>query len=171
MASSRLWANAYARQAESDWRMCNLLRDAKGTPVPLCQYLHFLQMACEKLCKATLYQNSSPSEAVQTSHAYCQTVLPIIIRMKFSEQFDRKLGNRAQILARFRQYSREIDLLAPAVDDNGKRNDNCEYPWEDSSGNVISPLDFQFPNLDFLKNPHGRLFLKLIAEAIDSLPK
>lgn len=37
-----------------------------------------------------------------------------------------------------RNLSREIELLAPTVD-SLRRPDNCEYPWEDGTGNEDHP--------------------------------
>ena len=68
-----------------------------------------------------------------------------------------------------RQLSREIELLAPSVDNNQTRPDNCEYPWEDHAGTLFVPAEYSFPNLDLLQAQFGRTFLKVIGAAIDEL--
>jgi hypothetical protein len=44
------FADAFYRQAWSDWQAYKLLAEADG--LPRCHALHYLQMACEKLAKA-----------------------------------------------------------------------------------------------------------------------
>ena len=45
-----------------------------------CHKLHFLQMACEKLCKAHLIQRGTPPRDLQGSHGYIANPLPVVIR-------------------------------------------------------------------------------------------
>ena len=45
------WAQAFARQAESDLHVYDVL--VTDPSLPACHRLHYLQMACEKLCKAS----------------------------------------------------------------------------------------------------------------------
>ena len=54
MASPAQWAEGYARQADADFTTWTLLQG--NTSVPECHRLLFLQMACEKLCKAHAVQ-------------------------------------------------------------------------------------------------------------------
>ncbi len=49
---------------------------------------------------------------------------------------------------------------------NGRRPDNCEYPWE-AGHRLIAPVDFQFPGLSLLKTPSGSEPLKLVRFATD----
>ncbi|MCY3022393.1 MAG: hypothetical protein NTW87_25715 [Planctomycetota bacterium] len=140
----------------------------KEASLPPCQQLHFLQMACEKLCKAHLYASGSQPDDLQHSHGYIGTVLPVIFRMRFSQAFDRELKNKAWLLQRVGHLAREINFLAPAVDDGGRRPDNCEYPWEEG-GALFVPAEKQFTNLDFLKAQAGTLFVKLVDVAIEEL--
>jgi hypothetical protein len=46
------WGKAFAKQALADFEAWNELQG--NTAIPSCQKLHFLQMACENLCKAHL---------------------------------------------------------------------------------------------------------------------
>ena len=166
MATPRQWSLAYAKQARADLNArAVLLREAA---LPACQQLHFLQMACEKLCKSHLCLSGSRPDDLQTSHAYIATVLPVIFRVRFAQTYQRRLRHDAQLLKLVEHLAREIELLAPAVRRGGKRPDNCEYPWEDAAGNVLVPAERQFPTLDLL-TPQGILFLKLVETAIDEL--
>lgn len=166
MASGEEWARGYARQADADFRRFQHLQS--GDSVPECHRLQFLQMACEKLVKAHLCRTGSPPAAVQTSHAYVEKTLPIVLRQKMIEL--NYTDRRARELLKFvRQLSGEIEVLAPSVDRDGKRPDNCEYPWEDAAGKLHSPLDWSFAPSQLLVLPHGRTFLKLVAVAIRDL--
>lgn len=68
------------------------------------------------------------------------------------------------------QFAREVDLLTPAVDDNGRRPDNCEYPWEDAGGILHVPAEHDFGSLDALhRHRAGATFLKVVATAAEEL--
>jgi hypothetical protein len=69
----------------------------------------------------------------------------------------------------FDHFAREIELLAPSVDDAGRRPDNCEYPWENTRGTVIVPAEFEFPELDIVTNAAGQELLRLIPRAIEQM--
>jgi hypothetical protein len=63
------WGKAYAKQALADFEAWNELQGIPGTPS--CQKLHFLQMSCEKLCKAHLCkQPGADPKDYQSSHGY-----------------------------------------------------------------------------------------------------
>ena len=167
MATVHEWSVAYAKQARADMAArLQLMRDAA---LPSCQQLHFLQMACEKLCKSHLCSAGSDPKDLQTSHTYVASVLPVIFGMRFAFEFQRELKRKAWLLSRIKQLASEIELLAPAVKRGGKRPDNCEYPWEDASGGIVVPAERNFTNLDFLDTPQGTLFIKLVESAIDEL--
>jgi hypothetical protein len=67
-----------------------------------------------------------------------------------------------------KRLAREIELLSPAVNDGGKRKDNCEYPW-DYGGKINVPAEWPFANLDLLTALAGRSILKRIREAIERM--
>lgn len=167
MATARDWSRAYARQARAD--LC--ARDAlcADRTLPACAQLHFLQMACEKLCKAHLCRSGSDPRDLQASHAYIAKTLPLIARELFIAEYGRNLTGRAAVMAHIRHFAREIEILAPAVDANGTRLDNAEYPWEDALGALVVPAQYEFPNLNFLTSPTGRSFLKLVTIAVSEL--
>ena len=103
-------------------------------------------MAAEKTCKAHLVAQNG-HENVRKRHAVVERVLPVIAR-----QFYSVLNERAEIrqweVKRIRAFAHEIELLAPACDDGDRRRDNSEYPWENAQGEVSTPCEFNFPNID-----------------------
>ena len=56
--------------------------------------------------------------------------------------------------------------MNPAVNRNGLRPDNCEYPWENGAQALHSPLDWTFSPLRLLRGPFGPTFVKLLRLAI-----
>jgi len=70
MISYEEWRIAYAKQALAD--LLARERLLQHADVPDCQQLHFLQMACEKLCKAYLCGQGVDPETLRGSHAYNQ---------------------------------------------------------------------------------------------------
>jgi hypothetical protein len=72
------------------------------------------------------------------------------------------------VLTQVRHLANEIELLNPAVRRDGRRPDNCEYPWE-TGDRVISPLDWSFHPLRLCTAPAGRTFLKLLRESINRI--
>lgn len=63
--------------------------------------------------------------------------------------------------------AQEVEVLNPAMDRNGQRRDNCEYPWEDGGGDLLSPLDWTFNPPHLLTVRFGPTFLKLLRLAIN----
>lgn len=170
MATDAAWSRGYARQAAADFDRYGRLEaaDPGSDPVEPCHRLHFLQMACEKLVKAHLHGVGSVSDAVRRSHAYVAGTLPVVLRQEAMRVgMPAKAARQVQLNAR--RLAREIELLSPAVDRDGQRPDNCEYPWEDADGNLHVPLDWSFTPVSLLEAPGGRTFLKLLRGAINSL--
>jgi len=78
MATHAQWARGYARQAHADfcaWQATEVSEDHRP-----CHRMLFLQMTCEKLCKARLILGGTPPEALQTSHGYVANPLHVVIR-------------------------------------------------------------------------------------------
>ncbi len=164
-ATDEGWARSYARQALSDLRA----RDALVTgEADKCHRLHFLQMAAEKACKAYLV-TANGHENVRKAHAYVAKILPVIARHFYSMSNDDNQIKRWEI-ERIRGLAREIELLAPACDDGDARRDNSEYPWEGARGEVYTPCDYNFPNIDDGSRSIVRL-IKLIRTAAESYSK
>lgn len=125
-----------------------MLQTTEG--VPLCQRLHYLQMTTEKLAKGF---RTAPD--ADEPHPYTHKV--------FRDFLELALGNR-QIQARFgksrRAYRDFIQFtakpLAEAIQNlspEGDAHPNPEYPWDDTQGSVVSPLDYSFGELDTRANP------------------
>jgi hypothetical protein len=165
------WACAFAKQAAADfdaWNALQFYKPSQGIPpLPRCQKLLFLQMACEKVAKAHLLKTGSKLENLEASHAYTAKHLPMIVRTQMiingeNQRVAKKVHDQCKRIAR------EIELLSPSVKDGGRREDNCEYPWV-SGGVLRVPADWPFSNLNFLMEAGGRNILKRIREAIARL--
>jgi hypothetical protein len=153
-ATDQDWARAYAKQALSDLDAREKLESAG---VHKCHRLHFLQMAAEKLCKAYL-ATSNGHDNVRKTHAYVERNLPLIAR-HFYRAANNSMISRWEI-SEIRKIAHEVEVLAPVCDDGGTRQDNVEYPWEDPQGNVRTPSEYNFPNLD--DGPTNKAIVKLI---------
>src|ERR1700681_890371 len=106
------------------------------------------------MCKAHLIQGGTPPSTLQSSHAYVAKQLPLVIRQQVlvAKQDPRKV---AWVVQHTRHLAKEIEVLNPAVDRNGQRPDNCEYPWENGNGVLRSPLDWTFSPAQLLTAPAG----------------
>src|SRR5437867_2388764 len=106
MSTAAEWGKAYAKQAKADF----LTRDslARDSSIPVCQTLHLLQMACEKLCKAHLCYAGSKLDDLQSSHGYVAKTLPVIALQEFSRQ-GRPDRSYSREVAAVRQLAREIE--------------------------------------------------------------
>ena len=163
--SSYAWSRAYGMQAQADLDAREVLLLAT---LPGCQHLHFLQMACEKIAKAHRCLGGADPETLMRSHGFAVKVLPQIARelLRRSAFATGLEVAHSGIEPMVRQLAREVDLLAPAVDDDGRRPDNCEYPWEDSKGTLHVPAEHEFGSLGTLhRHRAGATFLKIVAVA------
>ncbi len=161
------WARAYARQADIDFKAWELYEKHPEAIAAECHKLLFLQMACEKLCKAHLIQGGAPPENLQTSHGYVANPLPVVIQEQM-RRMRRSLDGMQGVLRQIRHLANEIEVLNPTMKRDGQRPDNCEYPWE-SGDRVISPLDWTFHPLSLVTAGAGRTFIKLLRGSIDSI--
>jgi len=113
---------ASAAQAASDLDAYDILA---SSTLPSSHRLHYLQMWLEKLCKAYLWLPEAAADDLRSKHNVVDKVLPRIIQEHW-----RRIGfTHRPDIASIRQLCREVDLLHPQVDDNGRRPDNVEYPW------------------------------------------
>lgn len=163
MSSADDWRQAFARQAKADYETWARLEDCRDAPK--CHKLHFLQMACEKLSKAHLFGTVKDPYEIQRRHAYIAKNLPVIAKRHYSRK-GKSLRGREHLFRQIGHLARQIELLAPAVDDGGRREDNCEYPWELADGKLRVPAEHDFGNLSLLAQPVGRTLLKIVHEAI-----
>jgi len=137
MESTELqWRKAFALQALSD---LDAREHLAKTSLPLCHQLHFLQMACEKVCKAHQIDDEGTFEE---KHDVIAKTLPVLARQVFSSQddFNPKRGQRAAI----QKMAQEIELLSPSCNSAKSRPDNSEYPWLNGKGEVQTPCLFSF---------------------------
>src|SRR5262249_52791508 len=141
------WRVAYAKQAKADLEAREQL--LRNPTLPDCQQLHFLQMACEKICKAYLCGQSADPATLQSSHAFIAGPLPIIARQQFARQSGHGQKDRSWMIGAIRKLARKIELLAPAVQAGGAVPANCEYPWVGPDGAVKVPAEHNF-QLDLL---------------------
>lgn len=160
------WASAFAKQAKSDLEAREQLLLAEK--LPQCHQLHFLQMACEKLCKAYLIGAQRVDHlALSSSHAYVAKQLPLIARQFLARDAGR-LPRETWVLDPIRELARRIELLAPAVTDGGRVPANCEYPWEAPDGTVVAPAEHNF-GLIMLYERAGTTLLKVLRIAAEEL--
>lgn len=168
MSTPAEWARGYARQADADLRAWELYETHPAALAAGCHKLMFLQMACEKLCKAYLIRTGTPPEALQASHGYVAKPLPVVIR-DYMSRLSRRPVKMGGVLTHVRHLAGEIEALNPAVRRDGRRPDNCEYPWEDAAGVLQTPLDWNFSPSRLCTAPAGRTFLKLLRGAINGV--
>jgi hypothetical protein len=161
------YARAFIAQARSDWEVRGAL--AARSELPRCHQLHYLQMACEKLAKAyRLVETESPLEELVSKHTgFDKFVGAFFFRLK--KEYHGKDQQLQALIRRSRTFAREIEKLAPAIDRKAAP-ENAEYPWE-RDGTVVAPRDHAFPSLDFVRDPGGRAFLKLVERALDDFEK
>ena len=152
------WTQAFARQAESDLDAREVL--AADPSLPTCHTLHYLQMACEKLCKASMIASGADPMEVQRSHASVAKHLPTIVKLYMSREAGR-LPRENWIVSAIRPLARKIELLSPAVKDGGRSPQNSEYPWLAPDGSVTAPADHPF-QFNILFDPAGVALLKII---------
>ena len=168
MSTPADWIRAYARQADADLRAWELYEKHPQAVAEVCHKLLFLQVACEKLCKAHLISNNTSPQDLRSSHGYVAKPLPIVIRQQIEIMRPNPKGMRG-VIEQARHLANEIELLNPAMDRGGIRPDNCEYPWDDAGGTLHSPLDWSFHPSRLLTVPAGRTFLKILRAAIDRI--
>lgn len=134
------WRKAYFIQAQNDYLIFSEFK--KRPDISMCQKLHYLQMATEKLAKAFL---SSPTDKPPNVH---KALVRFLQMSKRRPEIRRQLGfeNRHEA---FRPYidsildlAGRIESLAPV---GGLERLNPEYPWVNGSDSVIAPANYSFP--------------------------
>jgi hypothetical protein len=158
-------ADCFAEQANVDFRAWELYETHPQALAAQCHKLLFLQMACEKLCKAHKLRAGDNPDSLIGTHKVITKHLPRILREEMVRRGQKSAAIERQMHA-IRHLAQEVELLSPSVDDDKHRPDNCEYPWL-ANGKVISPLRWSFAPLQLCTQPGGRSFLKLVRCAID----
>ena len=170
MSNKRDWVHALARQADADFRGWQLYQEHPEAVAAECHRLLLLQMTCEKACKAYLVNAGADPKGLRRSHGYTKAHLPKIIRTELGFLDGKKARNAKlkNVVSFARRLAGEVEILSPAVQRGGQREDNCEYPWE-IDGQVFSPLDHSFVPSQLLVLQNGRVFLKVLRSAITRL--
>ncbi len=166
-ARARRLGPRYARQARADLRAWGLHEQHPEAVAAECHKLLFLQMACEKLCKASLIKIGARPEDLQASQGDITDPLPVVIRQEIidSGQDPREMQG---LLTLVRHLAGEIEVLDPSVRRDGHREDHCEYP-RGAGDRVISPLDWTFHPSRLINLRGGPTFIKLLRGAIDRI--
>jgi hypothetical protein len=160
-------AQAFLIQAISDFEAYKVLQRSKDQPE--CQWLHALQMACEKLAKAYQANSGSDFNTVSVSHVSFSKQVASLYREYAARYGSRGVGDRTTEIRAVRRTAREIELLNPAIDPVA-RPDNCEYPWIDLSGAIVSPVQYKFDIARRLSHePEGKKFLKFVDTSMRDL--
>lgn len=152
------WAKVFAHQAQADFNTWAILQGDVNAGE--CQSLLFLRMACEKLCKAHLIRAGTAYDSLQPRLAcmarpLCTVVREYLLRLRYERK------DVAKILGHVRRLAGEIEVVNPATTRAGQRPDKCVYPSDDS--HEIVKLS------QMLVVPAGRIFVKVLSEAIDAM--
>ena len=144
------WRSAYFTQAEADYRLFRKL--AKQDDVPLCQKLHYLQMTTEKMSKGFSTQPNS-GKYPNTHKAFEEFIEDVA---KKERRLWRLCGFRPSEAKKFNAYLKKVGAKAKLVEalapTGGASRPNPEYPWETNSGAIITPVEYDFPDLDLYDN-------------------
>src|SRR5262245_21315656 len=114
MSRSDSWRQAFARQADADLRAWELYERHPAAVAAECHRLHFLQMACEKLCKAYLLRAGTSPADVQSSHGYIARPLPLLVREEMIFRGSDQRGIQ-KLLPHLRRLANEIEVLNPSI--------------------------------------------------------
>lgn len=158
------WANAYAKQSQSDFDIFLLFHDSDN--YALCHAMHYLQMAGEKIAKAYRFRDTATStNSLLTSHMAFSKFFSSFLKSNRIKSMYRNRDAQLQIVIKdCKKLAEKVEKLAPAVDRSGAP-DNAEYPW--SAGNqIFVPCEYSYPNLTLLKEPSGRTFIQLLKISI-----
>ena len=169
MATAAEWATGYARQARADSESWQAIES--NDVVQPCHRMLFLQMACEKLCKARLVEGGTPSEALQRSHGYVANPLPSVIRTQL-EFLGQDLRSKAGLLKFTRHIAAEIEVANPAVDRNGQHQITASTPGRTTHNTFIAPLTGRFPRSSdcaLLGPTFVKVLRRPIARAVEEL--
>lgn len=113
--------------------------------MPACHWIHFLQMATEKMARAHAMDPNSNEQPARTHGGFF-----LLIRTGLAnERWQGRLGYAGQskqykaILKRLRPLAQQTENMAPALAED---RPNPEYPWESPQAKVTAPADYGFPN-------------------------
>ena len=167
------YAEAFRRQASSDFRGYEFLAAKQGeSGFDECQPLQCLQMATEKIAKATYYAvtGERPPRDPGTSHDAAPLLTQQAVRLMIaSDDVGLLLGwtdaaAYGAAVRAFEEFLSEVDRLHP----RGDTWLNCEYPWIDAADQWWSPAGYRFGLLERLDQGDGVPFLDFLRKLISS---
>jgi hypothetical protein len=158
------FADAFYRQAVSDWGVYELL--AATANMPACHALHYLQMACEKLAKADRLRDteSDLNELLSKHTGFTKFINSFLRSPRLMREYVGQAARHRHVCANASKLAREVEKLAPSIDQSTSP-ENAEYPWEHGD-KVLLPCEYGYPALSLLSATGGRAFLKLIGRAL-----
>ncbi len=132
---------AFLKQARSDFILCQELRNTRN---PTCHWVHYLQLATEKLARAYEMDITSNRRPAKTHAAFASFVRTSLQSSAWQKSLG--YGNRTArykaLLKRLRPLAELTEKIAPSF--AGFDRPNPEYPWQDSGSRVIAPVEHHF---------------------------
>jgi hypothetical protein len=170
-------ADAYLRQARSDFRLFEYLWGPSDASFPPCHALQHLQMATEKLSKSAL--QTLGRDVKPKSHAAFREMFQILRRPDVARRlgYTENAEDFRRFIARRQDWFKQIEQLSPSIGTDIAPTDgeNVEYPWEsrNNAGDLIwnVPAEFQFDVASELRSRDGQQFVRLIRTLLDRLPE
>ena len=154
-------------QARADLALFDHLRGAAGWRYQ-CHSLQALQMAAEKIAKASFRASEPPPK----KHSHLG-LTKLLRRMGTVREADQILLGSVFSTSRFERFERlllqvggiaqEIERLPPAL--AGADRINLEYPWPDRAP-THAPAEWDFDVWNRLASTDGRSFLRFLSRAI-----
>lgn len=160
------WSRAYAKQGASDLSTYQVLRERQVHP---CHWLHYLQMASEKIAKAHQFRHTYKDiESLLTQH---QGLIEFINTYYRSPEMKARFAGREEQLRSMQRdltaFAAELQKLAPAVD-REKSPSNAEYPW--SNGVTLTvPCEHTYAMSASFSQDVRRRFVQTLKEASQDL--
>jgi hypothetical protein len=126
-------------------------------------------MACEKIGKAYRIRDTNAKlhgeGGLLRSHVgFAKFMSGFLHSPCVTSRYQGKRALHERVRKATLTLAREIEKLAPAVDEEVSP-ENAEYPWE-AAGRVVAPRDHDFSRLSLLREPGGRVLLKLLKQAV-----
>ncbi len=171
---SNEWKKAFAKQSKSDLKVYELL--CRNPDIDTCHRLHYLQMHLEKIAKSYLWMQSEERDDLPnfyTSHKVIAKVLPLLVKKYWRKAGYLKSPDKEK-LKRIIDICTDLDYLAPSVDDDKRRPDNCEYPWpsfDDNKKVIKVPSEQRFPVERRIYSRDGIMLLKISSYLCGMLSK
>ena len=150
---ARSWREAFFLQAASDYRVARRLQGYRD--LPSCHWIHFLQMATEKMARGYRARPAG-GEPPRTHRGFLKFVRKAASRDPHLRSLLKMRNDQCRaFLKSLAPLADQIEKLAPALAGGGP---NAEYPWPLGPG-CRAPVEYDFPELSVATSPHiGKLF-------------